>query len=149
MYEFTFANSKNISSETLFVFFSYITSSNEYPKNYCLRWYNSKEKKFHIPVTDIIKVLNKYFDGINFNPAEIEGYNNKTKTIDRIIDGFGGARFPKLSKKEVVSNNTLKITIDYYDPDYKKISYTNIYIIRYTDDEYKYLSIARNNINMW
>jgi hypothetical protein len=145
-YDFTFDNSKNISSEMLFVFFNYITSGvcREYPDDYNLKWYDNKEKKFHIPVTDIVTVLNNYFDVVNFNPVEINGYNSKAKTIDEIIDGFGGANYPKFIKKELISRDVLRITIRYYDSDeYNNVKYTKEYTIRYTDNGYKYLSIKK------
>jgi len=139
--DLVFTDSKKISSDTLFTFFSYITQSSEYPKNYINRWYSKKDKKYHVPVSDILKVLNKYFNGANFNPAKIYGYNKETKKIDCIVDGFGGGRFPKLSGKTIVSNNTLRITIKYYDEFYKKVEFTKGYTIRYSNTGYKYLSI--------
>lgn len=145
-HDFTFESSKNISSEMLFVFFSYVTGceGERYPRNYSLKWYDEKDKKFHIPVSDIVAVLDTYFNGVNFDPTKINGYNEKTNTIDGIIDGFGGANYPKFIKEEVLSNNALRITVRYYtSDDYKSVRYTKEYTIRYTDGGYKYLSIIK------
>lgn len=140
----TFSDSKDISSDLLFTFFSYITSSKEYPEQYYLKWYNEKEQKFHVPIDDIEQVLNKYFEHVNFDSTKIGGYNEKTNCIDRYIDGFGGANFPKLLKKDKISDDTLRITIKYYtDTDYNEIRYIKAYTIKYTDNGYKYLSIEK------
>jgi hypothetical protein len=139
-----FTDSHNILSATLFRFYEYITTSDEYPKDYFQKCYNKEDEKYHIPVADIVSVINKYFDGINFDPKQISKYNAKSKTIDcSFINGFGGVRFTQLSKKEIISNDTLRITVDYYDSDYKSVKYSKIYTIRYTDDGYKYLSIVK------
>jgi hypothetical protein len=139
-----FTDSKDISSKTLFTFYCYITTCDEYPKDYFQKWYNKNDAEYHVPVDNIVNVLNKYFDRVNFDPKRISEYNAKHQTIDcDYINGFGGANFPKFSKKEIISNDTLKVTISYYDPDYKSVKYSKIYTIRYTDDGYKYLSIIK------
>jgi hypothetical protein len=145
--DFAFDNSKNISSESLFVFFSYVVQEDKdrYPGNYWLKWYNKKEDKLHISVTDIIAVLNTYFNGINFDPTKIYGYNARTNTIDRMVDGFGGVSFCKFVKKQIVSSDTLRVIIKYFTSDnYKIVRYTKEYTIKYTDTGYKYLSITKS-----
>jgi hypothetical protein len=141
--DLTFFNSDAIPTETLFMFFCYMVQSNEYPKNYYLKWYDQKEKNFYIPVVDITNTLNRYFEHVSFDPNKIDAYDSKTKTINHFIDGFGGANFPRFSKKEIISNDTLKVTISYYDPDYKEIQYSKVYTVRFTNDGYKYLSISK------
>jgi beta-lactamase regulating signal transducer with metallopeptidase domain len=141
-----FTDSRNISSETLFTFYNYITgnSTGEYPKDYILKWYSKKDKKFHVPVSDIKQVLNKYFDATNFNPEKIDGYNKETGEIDRIIDGFGGGRCPKLTEKQKISNDTMIFTLANYDDKYKILYYYISFTIRFSDTGYKYISIVEN-----
>jgi len=145
-----FSDSKDIPSQTLFEFFCHITSNkensknNEYAENYQQKWYDPKDNQFHVPVAEVTGILNKYFDGINFDPKKISGYDSKTNEIIKaILSGFGGARFPKLVNKEISSNDTLKLTVDFCDPEYKTILYTKIYTIRFDDNGYQYLSIAK------
>lgn len=145
-----FSDSKDIPSQTLLTFFCYITSNkgnpknNEYAENYQQKWYNPKDNQFHIPVAEVTGIVNKYFDGINFDPKKISGYDSKTNEIIKVIlSGFGGVRFPRLVGKEILSNNTLKLTVDFYDPEYKTILYTKIYTFRFNDNGYQYLSITK------
>lgn len=56
-------------------------------------------------MADVEEVLNRYFDGINFELAQINGYQAQTKEIV-----IGGGRFPKLAEKEQLNNDTLKLT---------------------------------------
>lgn len=98
----------------LYKFFCYIIQSvypKEYPDDYELRWYNEKDRKFHVPVDDVKGVLDKYFEDYNFDPTKLEDYNPKTNCIDYFVDGYGGARFPKFVKKERIAYDTLRITI--------------------------------------
>lgn len=143
-----FTNSKDISSDTLYSFFCYITQSEDYGKNYSDKWYNKKEGKYHIPIKDIIDILNRYFDSVNFDPSKLPatyGYNAKMQElINNGLLGFGGVRFPKLVNKEIISDNTLKVSVDYYTDDtYKKVDYNKAYTILYSDVGYKYLSIVK------
>lgn len=46
----------------------------EYPDDYISKWYDEKEDKFNISVYEVKEVLNKYFESVNFNPEEIDGY---------------------------------------------------------------------------
>ncbi len=139
-----FASAQDISSETLFTFFCYITGSREYGENYQDKWYNKAENKYRVPASDIEAVLNRYFDGIHFDPAQINGYQAQTKEIvTGGLGGFGGARFPKLVQKEQLNNDTLKLMVDYCDDAYKTVLYTKAYTIRFTADGYQYLSIEK------
>jgi len=93
-----FDKAKDISSETLFTFFCYITNS--YGPDYQEKWYNKTDDKYHVPVADLEEILNSYFDGINLVPAQINGYQAKTdEIVTGGLSGFGGDRFPKLSEK--------------------------------------------------
>jgi hypothetical protein len=140
-----FAEAKDISSETLFTFFCYITSSPEYEENYQdKKWYNKADNNYRVPVADIEEILNRYFDGYNFDPAQIDGYQPQTKEIvSGGLGGFGGGRFPQLAQKEQLKNDTLRLTVDYYDDAYKTVFYTKIYTIGFTADGYQYLSIKK------
>ena len=137
-----FDQAKDIPSQTLFLFFCYITDS--YGPNYQERWFDKSDQKFHVPVADLQEVLNQYFDGINLVPHQIGGYQEKAnEVVMDTLNGFGGGRFPKLVKKEVINHNTLILTVDYYNDSYTKINYTKTYTIRFTDDGYRYLSIKK------
>jgi hypothetical protein len=140
-----FDDAKKVPSETLFTFFCYITSaSGEYPDGYITKWYNKKTQKYNVPVSDIDAVLNKYFDGVKFDATKIHGYNAKTKAVESFIDGFGGGRFAKLVSRDIVSKDTLKIKVDFYDDQYKKVEFSKTYTIKYTDTTYKYQSIKED-----
>jgi len=139
-----FDDGKDISSKTLFTFFCYITSSQEYGQDYQNKWENKADNNYRVPVADIKEILNRYFDGINFDPTQIDGYQAKTEEIViGGLGGFGGGRFPKLVKKERQNNDTLKLTVDYYDDQYKTVFYTKAYTIRFTANGYQYLSIKK------
>lgn len=42
-----------------------------------------------------------------------------------------------------LNNDTLKLTVDYYDDQYKIVFYTKCYTIRFTANGYQYLSIIK------
>ncbi|MCB8818082.1 hypothetical protein [Desulfosporosinus shakirovi] len=111
--------------------------------DYVSKWYNKADNNFHVPVSEITDILNKYFNGINSDATKINGYNAKTKEIVTGLQGFGGERFPKLSKKETISDNTLRVTADFYDDTYKNVNYTKVYTICFTASGYQYLSIVK------
>lgn len=139
-----FTDSRTISSETLFTFFEYLIDDNsgEYPQGYYEKWRGS-DNKINIPVSDIVSILKKYFTNINFDPARIPGYNKKTGKIEDVNWGFGGNRNPKLASRKIVSNDTLKIAVKYYDDDtYSLLDYTKVYTMKFDDSGYKYLSIT-------
>jgi len=139
-----FDNGKDISSETLFTFFCYITSSQEYGQDYQNKWENKDNNNYRVPVADIKEILNRYFDGINFDSTQINGYQAQTEEIViGGLGGFGGGRFPELIKKEQLNNDTLKLTVDYYDDQYKTVFYTKAYTIRFTANGYQYLAIKK------
>jgi len=139
-----FTDAKDIPSETLFTFFRYITASKEYDENYQQKWYSAVDNKFHVPVAEVTDIVNKYFDGINFDATKVIGYDPETNYITAdILSGFGGTHFPKLANKEKIFDDTLRLTVDFYDPEYKIVYYTKVYIIRLTDAGYQYLSITK------
>lgn len=143
--DLVFTNSKNISSDILYSFFCYIVQSDDYSQDYCKKWYNEKNDIYRIPLKDVVAVLNKYFDGVNFKPEKLSkeyGYNPKTKMLVNHLEDFGGGRWPKLAKKEKLSNNTLRVTIKFYDETYKKVEKQKVFTIRFYDTGYKYLSIV-------
>ena len=143
-----FTDSKNISSETLFTYFSYIVGQGDsfiYPRDYDKRWFSQKDQQYHVPVADIVKVLNRYFVAVKFDPTKILGYNKKTEKIDRLVDGFGGGRLPRMAAIKRISRDTLKITVNYMNmDDSKKIEYSVTYTVLYNDTGYKYRSIVEN-----
>lgn len=145
-----FTDAKDIPSQTLFTFFCYITSvQNEYGGEYGpdyqdKKWYRKADDKYHVPAADIEEVLNRYFEGINFNPTQIDYYQAQTKeVVTGGLGGFGGVRFPKVTEKERINNDTLKLTIDYCDDQYQTVFYRKVYTIRFTADTYHYLSIVK------
>jgi hypothetical protein len=95
-------------------------------------------------VADIKEILNRYFDGCNFDPVQVYGYQEQTdEIVIGGLSGFGGGRFPKLVKKEQLNDNALKLTVDYYDDQYKTVYYTKVYTIHFTSNGYQYLSIIK------
>ncbi|AFM02429.1 hypothetical protein Desde_4168 [Desulfitobacterium dehalogenans ATCC 51507] len=139
-----FTQAKDIPTETLYIFFCYITSPSEGSENIQEQWHNKTDDKYHVPIADIENVLNRYFDGYHFDPAQIDGYQPQTKEIViGGLGGFGGGRFPKLVSKEQLSDDTLKLTVDYYDFDYTEVFYTKVYTIRFTEEGSQYLSIQK------
>ncbi|MEM5818241.1 MAG: hypothetical protein AAGU16_10310 [Desulfitobacterium hafniense] len=151
-----FSQAKDIPTETLYTFFCYITGSGGYSENIQQQWYNQAEDNFHVPIADIEAVLDRYFDGCHFDPAQLipyfaeasppqrDVYRPETKEIVvGGLGGFGGGRFPKLAAKEQLSDDTLKLTVDYYDDQYTEVFYTKAYTIRFTEEGYQYLSIQK------
>ncbi len=151
-----FSQAKDIPSETLYTFFCYITSPSEGSVNIQEQWYNKTDDKYHVPIADIEAVLDRYFDGYHFDPAQLipyfaeasppqhDVYQPQTKEIViGGLGGFGGERFPKLAAKEHLSDDTLKLTVDYYDDQYTEVFYTKAYTIRFTEEGYQYLSIQK------
>ncbi|HHY27014.1 MAG TPA: hypothetical protein GX523_09795 [Desulfitobacterium dehalogenans] len=137
-----FTDAKTIPSQTLFTFFCYITNS--YGSDYQNKWYIKADNNYRVPVADIKEILNRYFDGCNFDPVQIDGYLEQTNEIViGGLSGFGGGRFPTLVKKEQLNNDTLKLKVDYYDDQYKTVFYTKVYTIRFTANGYQYLSIIK------
>ena len=137
-----FSQAKDIPTETLYTFFCYITGSGGYSENIQQQWYNQAEDNFHVPIAGIEAVLDRYFDGYHFDPTKLDGYQPETKEIViGGLGGFGGGRFPKLAAKEQLSDDTLKLTVDYYDDQYTEVFYTKAYTIRFTEEGYQYLSI--------
>lgn len=137
-----FTDAETIPSQTLFTFFCYITNS--YGSDYQEKWYIKVDNNYRVPVVDIKEILNRYFDGCNFDPVQINGYQEQTNEIViGGISGFGGGRFSKLVKKEQLNNDTLKLTVDYYDDQYKTVFYTKVYTIGFAVNGYQYLSILK------
>lgn len=152
----TFSNSKEISSELLFTFFCYVTSGDAngfgYPKNYDMKWYNKKDGKFYIPLTEFITLLNQYLGNMNFDPTQLQSgeFDAKTNCVIGHYAGFGGANAPVVTKKEQLSNDTLRITINYYDvsayydtPSKKILLNTKAYTMRYSGDSFQFVSIVK------
>lgn len=139
-----FVQAKDIPTETLYIFFCYITSPSEGSETIQEQWYNKADDKYHVPVADIEDVLNRHFDDYHFDPAQIRGYRPETKEIVvGGLGGFGGGRFPKLVAKEQLSDDTLKLTVDYYDDQYTKVYYSKKYTIHFTEEGPQYLSIQK------
>lgn len=149
-----FSQAKDIPTEDLYTFFCYITNPRK--ENIQEQWYNQAEDNFHVPIADIEAVLDRYFVGCHFDPAQLipyfaeasppqrDVYRPETKEIVvGGLGGFGGGRFPKLAAKEQLSDDTLKLTVDYYDDQYTEVFYTKAYTIRFTEEGYQYLSIQK------
>lgn len=140
--ELIFDDSTEIPSNTLYKFFIYATCNDELYEPE--QWFNENDKRYHIPLRVVSKTLNKYFNKLNFNPEEVYCYDTKNEEfIDEMFDGFGGARFIKLRKKEFLDNNILSITSDFYDENFEIKDYTKIYKIELGKNYYKYLSIEK------
>lgn len=144
-----FTDAKQIPSETLYTFFNYVVSGSDiYPKNYADKWFDKSKNVYVIPAAEVEKVIGAYFEDAKFEPAKLPkvyGYDPQRQVfVNEMIGGFGGGRFPKIAQKQIVSPDTLKITVDYFDQNYKTVEYTKVYTIRYSNTGYKYLSIVKN-----
>lgn len=144
--DFMFNEAKELNADQLMTFYIYITQSDEFEKNY-LGKFNTKDNSYTIPVSEIQSVLDKYFDGAKFDASKLTIKNEYDKASDKVtinIMGYGGMRFPRVSIKEFLADDTLKVSVDFYtDNGYNDVSYTNIYTIRYSDNGYKYVSIVK------
>lgn len=146
VYDLQFTNPQQISSENLYVFFSYVVSGGggDYPKDYDRKWYSKADGKFDIPVSEVRQVLGRYFENFRFDPAQLNGYNPKTgEIVTAFLDGFGGARFPKLIGKRQISADTAAYTVGYYDELVQVMQYAVTYTVRFDNANYRYLSIVR------
>lgn len=139
-----FTDSKQIPSDTLYMFFSFVASRDDATSQ---SWYNRADDRFHIPLAAVTTTLNRYFDAVSFDPTKITTYVPATKEfVTPIFGGFGGARFVKLQKRAVVSADTIRLTADFYDgPNYAKIVSTKVYTIRVLADGYHYVSITKGD----
>ncbi|MBR6658355.1 MAG: hypothetical protein IKL18_09355 [Oscillospiraceae bacterium] len=89
-----FESSEELNSKTFFNIFMYIFDlcgagqENNLAK---LEWYQSADERYHIPMTDIYTILNKYFDNFHLNMEEISvnyEFDEETDTI-AIYGGYG------------------------------------------------------------
>lgn len=144
--DFMFEDAKALTADQLMSFYIYITQTNEFDKNY-LGKYNTNDNSYTIPVSEIQSVIDKYFDGAKFDASKLTIKNEYDKSADKVtinIMGYGGTRFPRVSIKEFLADNTLKISVDFYtDNNYSEVSYTKIYTIHYSNTGYKYISIVK------
>lgn len=143
---FLFENAKTLTADQLMTFYIYITQTDEFDKNY-LGKYNIRDNSYTIPISEIQSVIDRYFDGGEFDAGKLtikNDYNASDGKVTVNITGCSGTRFPRVSIKEFLSDDTLKVSVDFYtDKSYNEISYTNIYTIRYSDTGYKYMSIIK------
>ena len=89
-----FESSGELNSKTFFNIFMYIFElcgagqENNLAK---LEWYQSADERYHIPMTDIYTILNKYFDNFHLNMEETRvnyEFDEETDTI-AIYGGYG------------------------------------------------------------
>lgn len=89
-----FESPEELKSETIFNIFMHIFSfcgaeqENDLAK---FEWYQIEDKRYHIPMTDIRTILNKYFDNFNLNMEETSinyELDEETDTI-AIYGGYG------------------------------------------------------------
>lgn len=144
--DFMFKDAKTLTADQLMTFYIYITQTDEFDKNY-LGNYNTTDNRYTIPVSEIQSVIDKYFDGAKFDASKLTIKNEYDATAGKVtinITGYGGMRFPRVSIKKFLTDDTLKVTVDFYtDSSYSEVSYTNIYTIRCSDTSYKYVSIVK------
>lgn len=140
-----FTDAKDIPSKTLFAFFEYITSSNEYPEDYQERWYNKNDNDYVVPVSDVTAIVDKYFDSVQFDARKLDSmYDSKTDQITVLsLSGFGGERFPRLIQKKRLDYNTLKLTVGFYDDSYTEVQYIKVFTIRFDAQGYQYIKISK------
>ncbi|MTV50861.1 hypothetical protein GJ688_18175 [Heliobacillus mobilis] len=152
--ELIFKNSEDIPSHTLYIFSIYAmeeefnaTHAPSHIGSCGDRFFDKRDKLFHIPVETIREVLDKYFEKTIFEPQKVYDLFDPVKNefVTPIFAGFGGARNPKLSHKEQITTDTVRLTVDFHDsiePD-SDIMYTKVYTMKHTDGGWKYLSITK------
>lgn len=148
MPDLTFTDATKITAEDLFVFFRYIV---DYERLFQYQdWFNKNENRYHIPVSVIEPTLKKYLNIGPINVNTLEGYDiEKNEMVTLCFAGFGGDRFPKIYKKEYLGNDTVRLTVVFYDNTYTQVNRTKIYSIQIDpadDTRYKYLSIVQSPI---
>jgi hypothetical protein len=77
-------------------------------------WYSESDRIYHIPLSDIIYILDIYFDGYFFNPDEAyyADYNGEKDEFETTALGFGmGAGKPTLGDVAIIDNNTIDVII--------------------------------------
>lgn len=137
-----FTDPATIPSQTLLMFFCCVTDQNETVNS--SRWIDQEDGQFHIPLSEIETTVRQYLgDKARLDPTQITGYDAvKREVVTPIFAGFGGARFIKLTGKEIVAKDTFSLTAGFYDESYKTLLCTKVYTIRVTDTGYQYLSIV-------
>lgn len=148
-----FSDSKNLRNSNCLNLYLDIVGNSEYPKNYVDKWYDTKDKKYHIPVSEIKKVLGKYLEHVNFNPSDfdtssengINEYDAKAERIVIYINPSNEKKSCKVLQKKQLSYNTMRITILYDVTAYgDKNEYKIAFTLKFSDNGYKYLSIIKN-----
>ncbi len=140
--ELVFEDPLQINSDTLWLFFMYTLSLDE-NSNGGQQWYNSKDNLYHVPITDIKKVLDKYFVAYRFVPEELSNFDSgKNEIVQATLSGFGGSRYPQHVSREILSDK-LTLKVKFFDENYKQVFYMKTYTILIEPEGYKYLAIIR------
>ena len=107
-------------------------------------WSNKRNRKCRIPVTDVKRVLNSYLDNVQFNPADIDYYNPKTKCVDCFLNFFENKATIKVRKKQILPGGRMRITCFYSEQfnglDQPTVSFT----LKFSDTGYRYLSAIKD-----
>ncbi|MBM7866902.1 hypothetical protein GTO89_04645 [Heliobacterium gestii] len=150
--ELIFTKSEGIPSEQLYIFAIYAIDQEFFARHSPNEstssgdaFFDRKDRKYHIPVPTIHNVLDRYFEKTIFDPTKIDGYDPaKNEIVTKIFAGFGGARNIKVSKVEQISNDSIRITADFYNMDNSMVIYRKIYTMKHTANGWKYISITKS-----
>ncbi len=87
------------------------------------RWYQNTDQKYHIPLSDITVLLDRYFEGYTFVPNGIKHINyydeEKKELVAAALGGDMGAWKPSFVSKEAVGDDLIKVQLhDDYSPEY-------------------------------
>ncbi len=114
-----FAKVSDISSDDLYRFANMTVDLDTMNK-----WYHDADQKYHIPLSDITALLDKYFEKYTFVPNGIKYISyydeEKKELVATALGGDMGAWNPSLVGKEAIGDNLIKIQFhDEYSPEYK------------------------------
>ncbi|MCW2276934.1 hypothetical protein [Heliophilum fasciatum] len=148
--ELIFANSEDIPSQTLYTFSIYVMDMEYHFTHGDIedsgdKFLNKGDNKYHIPVKTIREVLDKYFEKTRFKPEKVYAFEPvKNEFVTPIFAGFGGDRKVELSNKEQISDDTVRLIVDFLVPESGEIYCTKVFTMKYTSNSWKYLSVTKN-----
>lgn len=140
----TILDMNDLSAQGMYVFFActYDEATSDY--------YDETDKCYHFPVRDIQAYIDQFFEDYQFDPTTVyqAKYIAKDDTLVNSALPSPSTSFTELAKKECLSDNTVLLTVNYFnqrfqEPDSKEITWQQKVTLKITDNGYKYVSAVK------
>lgn len=134
----------DISAQGMYVFFTCTCDA-------IMDYYDKTDNKYHFPTGDIQSYINQFFEDYKFDPVSVyqAKYNAKDDTLVNSALPSPGPNFIELVKKERRSDNTVLLTVNYFnrcqDADSQEIIWQQKVTLKITDSGYKYVSAIQGD----